>query len=229
MSELKNFTDGMPAVKNNRKEPNPVIGLIMIVIIAAFSLFMGISGLKADSQSLDDAFSNGLNSGAYVSGEPAFGANKPNFVYKHTVNFIPIVTEYYYIILSEDEQNGVLVRADKDFGKNFDSSTFENISGIKIKGKVKASKSKILNSTDLDQSFLTKDMYIDMLSRRNSFKWLYIGVLFAVTAIYAAFRLIRYGIGNSPKTAAAKLIGIVLCIASCVAMWFFIQLISLAL
>ena len=229
MSELKNFTNGMPTVKNNKKAPNPVIGLILCVLIAAFSIFMGISGLKADSQSLDDAFENGLKSSTCVSGKPCFGANKPNFEYKHTINFIPIVTEYYYIILSEDGDKGFLVRADKNFGKNFSSDSYENISGIKIKGKVKASKDKIINSTDLDQSFLEKDMYIDMLNRSNSFKWLFIGGFFAVTAIYAAFRLIKFGVGSSPTTAAGKIIGIVLGIASIVAMWFFVQLIALAL
>ncbi len=230
MSELKNFTSGLPTVKDNKKPANPVVGLVIIVIIAAVSLFMGISGLKADnSQTLDDAFRNGLNSGAYVSGEPAFGAHNANFEYKHTINFIPIITEYYYIILSEDGENGVLVRADKDFGKNFDSTSFENISGIKIEGKVKASKDKILNSTNLDQAFLEKDMYIDTLNQRNCFKWIFIGGFFAVTTVYAAFRLIKYGIGSYPKSAAAKLIGLVLCIGSIVAMWFFIQLISLAL
>ena len=229
MSELKNFTNGMPTVKNNKKAPNPVIGLILCVLIAAFSIFMGISGLKAEPQSLDDAFENGLKSGFCVSGKPYFGANKPNFEYKHSINFIPIVTEYYYIILSEDGDKGFLVRADKDFGKNFSSASYENISGITIKGKVKASKDKVLNSTNLDQAFLEGDMYIDTLNRSNSLKWLFIGGFFAIAAIYAAFRFIKFGVGSSPTTAAGKIIGIVLGIASIVAMWFFVQLISLAL
>ena len=221
------FTSGMPTVNNNKKAPNPVIGLIFCVLLAAFSIFMGISGLKADSQTLDDAFKNGLKSGRCVSGKPDLGANKPNFEYKHSVNFIPIVTEYYYIILSEDGNNGFLVRADKDFGKNFSSDSYENISGVTINGKVKTSKDKIINSTALDRSFLEKDMYIDTLNRRNSFKWLFIGGFFAAAAIYATFRSIKFGVGSYPKTAAEKLIGIVLGIASIVAMWFFIQLISL--
>ena len=56
---------------------------------------------------------------------------------------MPLLNEYYYLIMPEGMDKGFLVRADKDFGENFASGTHENISGIEIKGNVKSTSRKV--------------------------------------------------------------------------------------
>lgn len=184
MSDLKNFSGGMPVVQQNRKKPNLLTGFLFLVFMTVFSLFMGISGMNKEKCSLDDAFTALSPKGTCVSGVPAYGTRHAVFEYARSAGFIPIIREYYYIVISEDGKYGIIVRADKDFGKNFDSSG-ANISNIEIKGNVRAASHEVRKYfSGLGEHLIRNDFYVDTLSKKVNTRWLMIGIFNAFFTIY---------------------------------------------
>lgn len=193
MNDLKNFSSGMPVVQQNRNRPNPLVGILFLIFIIIFALFMGISGLKTESQSLDDAFSNGLKNGTCVSGVPYMGSSNCNFEYTHKLKFIPFMHEYYFLILSEDMDTALLVRADKDFGENFDATTKRNISGTAIKGSVRTPSSKVRKYfTAMKEPMINSAYCIDLLSSEMNTRWF-------IIAGFNLFMMLYYIIFNKKK------------------------------
>ena len=203
--DLRNFSDGNPSFEGGRKKASPVPAIIVMVLLAALGFFMGISGMMKKSQSLDDALTNGFEHGSRVSGVPSYGANHPNFEYTHKLGFIPLINEYYYIILSDDMQHGVLVRADKDFGKNFDSESYSNISGIEIKGNVKSTSKKVQeNFSGIDYRNIRSTEYIDLLYNKMNIIWLIIGIYNALAVVRLIIHFAKNQ-GSAPETAVGKI------------------------
>jgi hypothetical protein len=201
-------------LRGGGKKPSPVIAIIFLVLLAALGLFMGISGFFKEKISLDDAFNN-METGKSVSGVPAYGASHPNFEYKHKFSVFPLMTEYYYIILSDDMKNGLLVRADKDFGDNFDVSDHVNSGGIKIKGNVKSTSRKVEeNFSGLDYRMVNNDCYIDLLSTKMNIRWLIIGIYNVIALVCVAVNLKKNGVGGSPSTALGKVIAAVVVVGA---------------
>ncbi|MCR4796593.1 MAG: hypothetical protein K5898_15750 [Ruminococcus sp.] len=212
--DLRNFSDGSPSFEGSSKKPSPIIAIIFFVLLAALGLFMGISGFFKENISLDDAFNN-METGKCVSGVPDYGANHPNFEYTHKIGFIPLLNEYYYLILSDDMQKGLLVRADKDFGDNFDSSDYTNISGTEIKGNVKSTSRKVQeNFSGMDYRMVNNTCYIDLLSTKMNIRWLIIGIYNVLALVCAAVNIKKNGVGGSPSTALGKVIAAVLVIGA---------------
>ncbi len=198
-----------------RKQPSPAAAIIVLAILAALGLFMGISGFFKAEMSLDDALATGPKSGKCVSGVPAYGANHPNFEYSHKLSFIPLINEYYYLVMSEDMQSGVLVRADKDFGKNFSSEDYSNITGIRIKGNVKSTSKKVRETfTGIDYRAVHSSYYIDLLSTKMSIYWLIIGIYNVIALVCVIIHLKKNGVGSSPATVAGKITAGVLVLGS---------------
>lgn len=198
-------------LSGGRKQPSPAAAIIVLVILAALGLFMGISGFFKAEMSLGDALATGPKSGKCVSGVPAYGAAHPNFEYSHKLSFIPLINEYYYLVMSEDMQSGVLVRADKDFGKNFSSEDYSNITGIRIKGNVKSTSKKVRETfTGIDYRAVHSSYYIDLLSTRMSIYWLIIGIYNVIALVCVVINLIKNGVGSSPATVVGKVLSVVL-------------------
>jgi hypothetical protein len=191
MNDLKNFSSGMPVVQQNRKKPNMLVGFLFLIFMTVFSLFMGISGMKSEPLSLDAAFNNGLKSGTCVSGVPAYGSPHANFEYTRSAGFIPIIKEYYYIIISDDGKYGILVRADKDFGKNFDSSG-ANISNVEIKGNVRAASREVRKYfSGMGDYLLQNEFYMDTLTEKVNTRWLILGIFNALFTVYFTVCVIK--------------------------------------
>lgn len=206
-----NFSNGTSSFEGGRKQPSPAAAIIVLVLLAALGLFMGISGFFKSEMSLDDALKTGPKPGKYVSGVPAYGANHPNFEYSHKLSVIPLINENYYLVMSEDMDKGVLVRADEDFGKNFSSEDYSNITGIKIKGNVKSTSSKVQNNfSGIDYRSVHNSYYIDLLSTKMNIYWLIIGVYNLIALVCVAVNLKKNGVGGSPATALGKVIAGVL-------------------
>ena len=223
--DLRNFSDGNPTFEGGRKNVSPVPAIIVLAVLAVLGLFMGISGMTKKSQSLDDAFKMGYKDGSCVSGEPAYGAHHPNFEYSHRICGLPILKEYYYIILSDDEQSGLLVRADKDFGDNFDSENYNNISGIKIKGNVKSTSRKVKeNFSGSDYRILPNEYYIDLLSNKMNIRWLIIGIYNALAVVLLTIHFIKNR-GSAPETAVGKIMAAVMIIGALVCTYLLLYMI----
>lgn len=197
---------GFTNFSGGRKQPSPVVAIIFLALLAALGLFMGISGFFKTEMSLDDALTTGPQPGKYVSGVPAYGANHANFEYSHKLSFIPLINENYYLVMSEDMQKGVLVRAGKDFGENFSSEDYSNITGIKIKGNVKSASRKVQDTfSGMDYRAVHSSYYIDLLSTRMSIYWLIIGIYNVIVLVCIVINLIKNGVGASPATVAGKI------------------------
>lgn len=226
MNDLKNFSSGMPVVQQNRNRPNPLAGLLFLIFITVFSLFMGISGLKAEPQTLDDAFSNGLKSGTCVSGVPYMGSSNCNFEYTHKLKFIPFMHEYYFLILSEDMDTALLVRADKDFGENFDKTTKRNISSMTIKGNVRTPTAKVRRYfTAMKEPMINSAYCIDTLSSGMNARWF-------IIAVFNLFMMVYYIIFNKKKQngkslgVVGKVLGGIVLAGFCVCSYFLLCFIA---
>ena len=213
--DLRNFSEGTPSFKESKKTTSPAVGIIIFALLAALGLFMGISGFYKSEMSLDEAFSNGPESGKCVSGVPAYGSDHANFEYDHKLSFLPLIDEYYYLVLPADQDKMLLVRADKDFGKNFSGEDYSNITGIEIKGNVKSTSKRVReNFSGIDYKALRNGYYIDMLSTEMNIRWLIIGGYNVILLICVCINLIRNGVGGSPATAVGKIIAGVLAIGA---------------
>ena len=192
------------------KPASPATAAIVFGIIAAISVFFGISGLMGDSRTLDSAFDTGYDLGSVVSGTPAYGAPEANLDFKHSVSSIPIGHEYYYMILSEDKDKILLVRADKDFGSNFDSESFENTTGISIKGKVRKASQKVSRNFSELATIMEPDvMYIDTTYKSRSIKWFIIAAINLLLIVTLAANYAINGRHGRPGGAVGGLIGLV--------------------
>lgn len=118
------------------------------------------------------------------------------FQMKHTVNGIPVCTEYYYLCGDSDTNTLYVVRADKNFYNNFNPSTGENESGVKLSGLIRTPSVDLRNAiartqgeianSEYEIKMLTK--YIDLMSMRVAIGTLigYILIGIAIT-IFAVF------------------------------------------
>ena len=192
------------------KPASPVAAIIVFGIIFAISLFFGISGLMGDSRSLDQAFEIGLDKDTVVSGVPSYGAPQPNLDYEHGINSVTIGHEYYYMILDESQDNVLLVRADKDFGKNFDSESFENVKGASVKGKVRtASNDVTAKFSDLTTILNPTLMYIDPTYKSRSIKWFIIAAINLLLIATVAVNCVIKGRNGGSAGVVGGLIGFV--------------------
>lgn len=222
--DLRNFSDGNPTFEGGGKKVSPVPAIIIMALLAALGLFKGISGFFNESISLEEAFQNGISSGKSVSGEPAYGANHPNFEYSHRICGLPLLKEYYYIILSDDMQHGLLVRADKDFGENFDSESYKNISGIEIKGNVKSTSKKVQeNFSGIDYRSITSADYIDLLYNKMNIIWLIIGIYNALAVVLLIIHFAKNH-GSAPETAVGKSIAGVMIVGALVCTYLLVYM-----
>ena len=176
----------------NQRKVSPVWGILIFVILTLFCIGYGISGLTGEKVTLDEAFTSGLDGGEIVSGIPPYGSNHYNLRIENRVNFIPMGSDYYFMILSEDEERALIVRAPKDFGDNFDGE-YKNFSNKSIRGKVKKSNSKVENNFRLDNPMAMNkfqtSMYIDMTSTRLSIMWLAVGIFNILMTVVLIMRM----------------------------------------
>ena len=148
--------------------------------LALFCICKGILGLVGERVTLDEAFSTGLKGGEIVSGIPAYGSNHYNLAIDNSINTVPLGMEYYYMILSEDQQKAFVVRGPKNFGDNFDEDN-KNFRNITIKGKVKQANEEVrrtfgYNLGTVDR-FSLEYFYIDLTNTWLCILWLTAGML----------------------------------------------------
>lgn len=192
------------------RQASPVTAFIVFAIIVILSLYFGISGLIGGGEvSLDSAFESGMDKGSIVSGVPPYGAPQANLDYEHGINSITIGHEYYYMILSEDQQTILLVRADKHFGENFDSESYKNINGTSIKGKVRMTSNDVTAKfgelTQLDEPELK---YIDTTYVSRSIKWFIIAAINILLIIFVALNYAIFGRNGRPSGLVGGVIGL---------------------
>jgi hypothetical protein len=171
----------MAIFSKKSSEKSIIWGALFFIGITIAGFVMGIMGLTGNKVSLSDAFANGLNRGDIVSGVPEYGIDHYALKVKHTVRGIPVGNDYYFYIVDGNDENAFVVRAPKNFGKNFDGE-YKNAKNVRIKGKVKRMDYKVRNSLSEGGAY-AGDYYIDLLSNRMAVMWLGAGIAGLFTII----------------------------------------------
>lgn len=169
--------------KSINTDPKKSLRLCVIVfgLIAAFCLIIGITGLTKSPQPLENFFDGTAVNGDFVEGVPGYGYHE-SYDVKHTLNYIiPLLEEHYYMIFSEDGDAVGFVRAGKNFGNNFNFTSFENYKNAEVRGAVRKFDSDI--SHDLAQQFdgelsaRETGYYVDTYSNMLNIMCIILGVL----------------------------------------------------
>ena len=184
MSGIGNFYGESPSLGG--KKASPALVFVVFGLIALFCIGYGITGFVGEKVTLDEAFSSGLDGGEIVSGVPPTGSNQYNLKVKNRVNMIPLGDEYYFLICSENEDKAFIVRAEKEFGDNFDGE-YKNFRNKAIKGKVKRTNSRVESNFTYDR-MLDSAVFIDLTSTRLSIMWIIAGILSIVLIICFAIQ-----------------------------------------
>lgn len=186
------------------KEKKKIFGMFFIVLVFLFIAYSGISPLfaKSHSMALESLSDSNAKAGRYVKGEVHFTSNKILEI-KNSINLIPTGKEHYYLIFNEDGSECVVVRADKNWRKSFDSTGF-SVDGVEVNGVLK----KIDSDTKQDINDILQKMsdsginpkvssyYIDCLSDRYAIFTILSYLIMLV--LFIGFRLvIRRIMGNS--------------------------------
>jgi hypothetical protein len=146
---------------------------IFYVILAGVCLWCvgsGIYGLLSGSAAdLSEAYGVSLTKGDWYKGEVKYGSQEYTSI-KHTINLIPVGTEHFYLIYSDSGEQAVMVRACSNFGKNFDTYTYESKKNLTVKGEVKQIPKGSYSTGGLfsgDYEYINDNYYyIDLLSTR---------------------------------------------------------------
>lgn len=165
-----------------------VFGLLFLGGLIIFCLVSGIAELSASTRVISGGYR--LTKGETVELEADCGTAFPILTVTNSIDFIPTLKEYYYIV--GNDESYVIVRAGKNFGENFDPDTYESRGALKVSGRVRSlgSKERIKISEQLNGSLaLYTDTYsfIDTYSRRIAV----IKVIIAVGSIVLAAMIIK--------------------------------------
>ena len=180
-------TDESPKYK---KSLGSIILLIFLAGLVVYCLISGIAELTKPVRSLEASLGS-LEKGECVEGVADCGTDFPILTMTHTINFIPTLKEYYYMV--GDGEYFAIVRAGKDFGDTFDPDTNENLRDTKIKGIVRSldgeARIKIdqhLSSSGLSE-YTNSMYYIDTYGQRIAV----IKVIVAALSFVLTFMIVK--------------------------------------
>lgn len=208
------------------KGGNTAVTYLFFIILAGIMLFFGLTGLLKEKQPLDNGFEKGFDSRTFYSGEPACGVDGEFLDYSHSINGITVLHEHYFVITNEDMDKAILVRAGKDFYKNFNED-YENIGNVEVNGLVKGLKTKVeneLSSMVMEGQRsgikIESQYFIDTLSTRINIIQVVIGAANIIIAICLAISSMqkRNAFDNGIRKAATipGTVSVILMIACCV-------------
>lgn len=125
---------------NYKREVTPQKMFIFVMIVIGVGIYCIASGVwgvtENRKQSLNQVFTQSFDKGDLFEG--SVEAASPTIMeIDHSINYlIPVGKEYYYLILSDDYSTAITIRADKNFGKSFDSN-LKSTENVIIKGRIK--------------------------------------------------------------------------------------------
>ncbi len=124
------------APKKKNSKAASVLGIILLIGLAAFLIITSVVDLigVSGAETLSSTYSTVPEKNSYV--EATFHYCDYVGAMKHTINFIPVGTEYYYLVYTDDSAQAIFVRADKNFIDNFDNDGI-SYSGVTFSGKVR--------------------------------------------------------------------------------------------
>lgn len=183
---------------NIEKEEKPMpkwvrVLLFTIIAIALLALFCIAEShwiFSFNPSTVNEYMSEG-ETGHFIKDTTTM-CNGPYFQMKHTINGIPVCTEYYYLCGDNETNTIYVVRADKNYYRNnFNAITGVNESGVKLSGLIRTPSYELKNAMartagdildgEYEINMMTK--YIDLMSMRVALGTLIGYILLAVAII----------------------------------------------
>lgn len=134
-----------------------------------------------------------LSKGDYVEGRINL-ASKEIFTLKHSINFIPAGTEHYFVIVDDNYETCIAVRASEKWVSNFSANEAIDPAGQFISGYVRRTDYKVQSSLAdfrAEGFNINTGIYIDLLGTRYAGLTLLGCALLALTVLYGAL-LVKY-------------------------------------
>jgi hypothetical protein len=221
----------------NKKELTPLKKFIFVLIMISVGIYCiatGVWGIsESGKKSLNHVFTQSFKKGNLFEGCVA-AASPAILEIDHKINYlIPSGKEYYYLILSEDYSKAITVRADKNFGKSFDSNWMSK-DKVVIKGRIKVLPYQVRdrlneiknNFAESDQGFnIIGDYYIDTIGS-NLYKLRILLGICILLMLFLAYLIIRKTAFLS-QTVFRKIVPIIVIIDMLVVLILSIYLISI--
>ncbi len=187
---------GQPKKEKKESKVAVFFGSVLLIGIALFLIISAVVDLVklGSTKTLPSDYTTPPVKGEYLDATFHIGGEAGTM--KHTINFIPVGKEYYYIVFNDDMSQLTFVRADKHWGENFDANTGLASGDVKIKGRVREMDYKIKKELSGDINYLvgsgidmatTDDgdyLYIDALTSKVAILKLSIFGCFIIAAIF---------------------------------------------
>lgn len=179
-----------------------LIAIVTIALLALFCIAESHWLFSFNPSTVEEHMSSGEN-GHFIKDTTTM-CNGTFFQMKHTINGIPVCTEYYYLCGDNETNTIYVVRADKNFySNNFDVATGENMSGVKLSGLIRTPSYELGNAmartkADISDSKYEINMmtkYIDLMSMRVA-----LGVLVGYSLLAVAIILFTVFGHNNVRT-----------------------------
>lgn len=117
--------------------------ILVLALFECYGIWCLITGIGALTNKTTGNLFDNETVNTYVSGEAFFAAGVCE--YKHSINYIPVGTEHYYVILDESGTKYCIVRANKSwYEDNFDSKGFA-VKNVVLEGRVTKYQSDVKN------------------------------------------------------------------------------------
>ena len=169
-----------------------------------FFVVKGVSPIFAKANPVPLAQAAGSDKGTYIDGT-AYISSEEFYRITHLVVVIPAGFDHYFLCADEDFSYCVVVRADKNWAKQFDEYGFSN-EGVRVNGVLKEMDfdlSKEVNSMRAELETPIAGYYVDTLSDRYA---VFTIIVIAVLLILGALMLIQIKKGTLGTNALTKVI-----------------------
>ena len=129
-----------------------ILGFLMLIGIFVLYLYTAVSDLVSlgNAGQIDSNLTEICEDGVSVEGDFYYLTDGPVFSMRHSINgLIPIGTEYYFLLYSNDLKRCIFVRASEDYAEEFyEEVDIPNTEGLyygtHIKGRVRELDTKIV-------------------------------------------------------------------------------------
>ena len=173
----------------------------MYLIFFAVGIFSGftVNNLSKNAIVTDMSKNVVFYQGRYVRGY-AKHSTKEYCTYINAISFIPVSTEHYYLIVSDDLKQAITVRADKDWEKEFNEGNSVNKDGKLFEGHIKRLDRKVASKlSNVIAQYKEKNLeidvnpnlYIDLCATKYATRMLIagiVGILITIFYIIDTFR-----------------------------------------
>lgn len=207
---MNNLKTEEPKMKGWKDRFWSVLGIIFFVVIGGWCLGSGINALFiAPVHPMEDAFTNLVEGDVYEGNITCISTEVGEL--KHTINFIPAGTEHFYLMVSEDGNTIIPIRASKEWDDQYTGLAWQEVSiqerGIvremdyKVKGELMSELATVFAEEGIQ---FEQTYYLDLNANKLGALQIFAGVALILCVIYFTVVSKRLDEDGKPfKTAVA--------------------------